>query len=390
MFPGQTFTSVGNWKKLEQKANKRPVGGIEVAREADRQSGWRGRASQSKRVGRYERHERVDGAACAQTGDTADPPARAVPTRIHADRSRTIIATNRSPDISFDRSINPYRGCEHGCAYCYARPSHAWLGHSPGLDFETEIYAKHDAATLLEAALRKPGYRPAPLALGANTDPYQPAERTLGITRAVLQVLARFDHPVVITTKGALVTRDLDLLAPMAAKGLAKVAVSVTTLDPRLARAMEPRASTPTRRLEAIGTLTAAGIPVSVMAAPIIPGLNDQELEAILEAAAGQGARGAGYVALRLPLEIKDLFREWLETTVPDRAARVISLTRQMRGGQDYDARWRVRQTGTGPLADLLAARMARARRRFGLETPAFALDCSRFHVPDEDQFRLL
>jgi DNA repair photolyase len=309
-----------------------------------------------------------------------------LPTTLLKDTARSAMAWNASPDIGFDRSINPYRGCEHGCVYCYARPSHAYLGHSPGLDFETMLYVKPDLPALLERELRKPGYVARPVALGANTDPYQPVERTLQITRAVLEVLERFGHPVTIVTKSAGVLRDLDILRRMAARNLAHVCLSVTTLDAALARRMEPRAASPLRRLEAVRALAAAGIPAAVLAAPMIPGVNDAELERILEASARAGATRAGYVLLRLPLEIAGLFEEWLRLHMPDRAARVLALVRQTRAGALYDSRFGARQTGTGPYADLLAQRFRVAIGRLGLNrvgVGAQGLDCGRFRVPD-------
>ena len=311
--------------------------------------------------------------------DVELPPLR---TTVQADATRTIIARNDSPDIGFEQSINPYRGCEHGCVYCYARPTHAYLGLSPGQDFESRLFYKPEAARLLIAELAKPSYRCKVLALGTNTDPYQPIEREHKVTRAILEVLAAHDHPVTIVTKSALVLRDLDLLAPMAAKGLAKVFLSVTTLDRGLARAMEPRAATPPRRLETIRTLAGAGVPTGVMTAPIIPGLNDHELESLLEAAASAGATTAGYVLIRLPLEIKDLFREWLAAHVPDRAARVIALIRACHEGRDYTSAFGVRQKGTGPFSELIAQRFALAVKRLGLNRTSFELDTSRFRKP--------
>jgi DNA repair photolyase len=309
-----------------------------------------------------------------------------LPTTLTKDSARSALAWNDSPDIGFDRSINPYRGCEHGCVYCYARPSHAYLGLSPGLDFETRLLFKPEVATLLEKELRKPGYDPKPVALGSNTDPYQPVERTLKLTRAVLEVLDRFNHPVTIVTKSAGVLRDLDILAGMARRRLVRVCLSITTLDAKLARIMEPRAASPERRLAAVRTLAEAGIPAAVLAAPMIPAVNDSELEAILERAGAAGATSAGYVLLRLPLEIKQLFEEWLARHMPDRAARVLSLVRQTRGGAMYDSRFGVRQKGTGAYAELLAQRFAVAARRFGLERRGGgvdALDCGQFRVPE-------
>ena len=313
-------------------------------------------------------------------------------TEVREERPRTVITRNASPDISFDRSINPYRGCEHGCIYCFARPTHAFLGLSPGLDFETRLFYKPDAADLLDRELRRPSYRPRTIAMGTNTDPYQPVERELGITRAILEVLARFRHPVGIVTKSALVLRDLDILGPMAAKGLARVAVSVTTLDRDLARRLEPRAATPPRRLATLRALTDAGVPAAVMAAPMIPGLNDHELEAILTAGAERGVDQASYILLRLPLEIKELFEEWLRTHAPDRADRVLSLMRQSRDGALYRSQFGTRMRGTGPFADLLAARFKRGCARLGLNRRHWTLDTGRFTVPPAlgDQLSLL
>jgi len=310
----------------------------------------------------------------------APPP----PTQVMPDASRTVIARNTSPDIPFDRSINPYRGCEHGCVYCYARPSHAYLGLSPGLDFETKLFAKLDAAPLLERELARPGYRCQPIALGTNTDPYQPQERRLGITRGILEVLAQCRHPVTIVTKSAAVTRDLDLLAAMAADGLARVALSVTTLDPALARTLEPRAAAPHRRLEALRTLSAAGVPTSVMVAPVIPALNDHEIEAVLEAAAAAGTQQAGYVLLRLPHEVKQLFAAWLEAHAPLRAERVLALVRQCRDGKLNDPTFGRRMRGQGAYAELIAKRFSLATRRLGLNRSRSPLRTDLFEPPAE------
>lgn len=339
----------------------------------------RGRGAVSNASGRFESMSREDFDDGWTELDEAPAPLR---TTLTAEKARVIIARNESPDVGFDRSINPYRGCEHGCIYCFARPTHAYMGLSPGLDFESRLYFKPEAARLLERELSKPGYVPEMIHMGANTDPYQPQERRLRITRQVLEVLARYRHPVSVLTKSALVARDIDILGPMAADGLARAAISVTTLDRSLARAMEPRAATPERRLWAIRQLTAAGIPTTVMFAPVIPGLNDHEMEAVLQRAAEAGASGAGYVMLRLPLEIKDLFREWLDEARPDRAARVMSLVRQMRGGRDYDAQWGKRMKGEGPIADVTRRRFEIAKRRFGLDAERTALDVTRFEVP--------
>jgi len=339
----------------------------------------KGRGALSNRAGRYE-SATVEGFDDGWGSAEEDlPPLR---TTVTEDRTRTIIARNTSPDLGFDRSINPYRGCEHGCVYCYARPTHAWLGFSPGQDFESRLLFKPDAAALLRAELSKPGYRCRLIAIGTNTDPYQPIERERKVTRSVLEVLQDFRHPVGITTKSALVTRDIDILAPMAAENLAKVFVSITTLDRRLANRLEPRASTPERRLAAVRALSEAGIPTGVMVAPVIPGLTDSEIEAIVEAAADAGAVSAGRILLRLPLEIKDLFEEWLTANVPDRARRVLSLVRQTRDGKLYDATFGKRQTGSGPYADQIDRRFDLAVRRRGLNARRWPLDTTRFRVP--------
>ena len=350
------------------------------------------RAALSNASGRFETESRVrvdDGWQGEEAEGDALPPLK---TTVQDDTSRTIIARNDSPDIPFDRSINPYRGCEHGCIYCFARPTHAYLGLSPGQDFESRLFAKPDAARLLAAELRKPGYVCDVMALGTNTDPYQPIERKLRVTRSILETLAAFAHPVGIVTKSALVVRDIDILAPMARRRLARVFLSVTTLDPALARAMEPRAAPPKTRLAAIRTLAEAGVPVGVMTAPMIPGLNDSELEAILEAARAAGATSAGYVALRLPHEIKDLFREWLEANYPNRAARVLALVRDMRGGKLNDARFGSRMKGQGAFAQLIQRRFALAASRLGYDRERFALDTAQFAPPPQagDQMQLL
>lgn len=311
-------------------------------------------------------------------------------TTLVRDATRSIIARNDSPDIGFDRSVNPYRGCEHGCVYCFARPTHAYLGFSPGLDFETRIVFKPEAAALLEKELSKPGYVPQPIVLGSNTDPYQPVERTLKITRSLLEVLERFNHPLTIVTKSAGVLRDADILGRMAKLNLVRVFLSVTTLNPTLARAMEPRAASPARRLAAIRELTQAGIPTGVLAAPMIPGLNDAELEQILEAAARSGAASGGMVLLRLPLELGDLFTEWLNTHVPERAGHVLSLIRQMRGGRLNESDFHSRFRGQGPYAEMLGKRYGRAARQFGLATERLTLDCSKFRHPDAAGIRQL
>ena len=339
----------------------------------------KGRGAVTNADGRYERFSHVKEDDSWGILDEELPPLK---TTVLYDATRSIIARNSSPDLSFDRSINPYRGCEHGCVYCFARPTHAYLGFSPGLDFETRILLKPKAAELLEAELADSKYKPRVIALGTNTDPYQPLEKLHRITRSVLEVLARYNHPVAIVTKSHLVTRDIDILAPMAAKGLAKVALSITTLDAKLARVMEPRAASPARRLDAIRALTRAGIPAAVMTAPLIPALNDMEMEKILAAAAEAGAQSAGYVVLRLPLEIKDLFREWLEAHVPDKADHVMALIRGMRGGKDYDSEWGLRQRGTGPYAQLIGQRFRVATRKLGLNAQRFPMDVTQFFRP--------
>jgi DNA repair photolyase len=321
------------------------------------------------------------------TGEFAELPKQA--TTLTRDATRSAISWNSSPDIGFDRAVNPYRGCEHGCIYCYARPTHAYLGYSPGLDFETKLIFKPEVAELLDKEFRKPGYTARTLALGSNTDPYQPVERTLKLTRAVLQVLDRFNHPVGIVTKSAGVLRDLDILTSMARRRLARVYVSITTLDPALARTMEPRAATPARRLHAIAELTRAGVPAGVMVAPMIPGLNDAEMEKIVEAAARAGARHAGYVLLRLPHELRQMFEDWLATHFPDRAKHVLSLIRETRAGALSDARFHHRFAGQGVYADLLLRRFARATRQWGLDEAREGLDCGRFAVPDDGKGRV-
>jgi len=338
----------------------------------------RGRGAVSNTSGRFEPHARVVFDDGWQSLEEL-PPFKTV---VQEERARKIITRNESPDLGFDRSINPYRGCEHGCIYCYARPTHAYQGLSPGLDFETRLFVKPDAPELLARELAAPGYQPKMIALGTNTDPYQPIERKWQLTRRILEVLRDAKHPVGIVTKSALVIRDLDILSEMAAKGLAKVALSVTTLDHRLARTMEPRASTPQRRLEAIRLLTKAGVPTAVMVAPIIPAINDSEIERILDAAAAAGATEAGYVMLRLPLEIKDLFREWLTEHFPDKSKHVISLVRDLHGGKDYDATFGKRQTGAGPYAWSVGRRFELACRRLGINRRRLRLNHTLFKPP--------
>lgn len=311
-------------------------------------------------------------------------------TEVQVEKPRTIITRNESPDISFDRSINPYRGCEHGCVYCFARPTHAFMGLSPGLDFETKLFAKPDAARLLDKELSKEGYQPRTIAIGTNTDPYQPIEKQYRIMREILEVLEARGHPVGIVTKSALVTRDIDILSRMAERGLAKVALSVTTLDRMLARTMEPRASTPTKRLEAIRQLSDAGIPTSVMVAPIIPGLTDQEMERILDSAYAAGAREAGYVVLRLPLEVSPIFKDWLLRHYPDRYRHVMSLIRSMRDGKDYDSEWGKRMKGAGPYAWQIGRRFEITAKRLGLNIERRTLRTDQFVAAGKDQEQLM
>jgi DNA repair photolyase len=337
-----------------------------------------GRGAATNRSGRYEpiAYEPVD------DGWESLGELEALATDVQEVPARRIITRNASPDIGFDRSINPYRGCEHGCIYCFARPTHAFLGLSPGLDFETKLFAKTNAAAALERELADPSYRPNTIAIGTNTDPYQPIERRYRIMRRILEVLSETNHPVGIVTKSALVLRDLDLLVPMARRGLVKVALSVTTLDRKLARAMEPRASTPDKRLETLARLVEAGVPASAMVAPVIPGLTDMEMERILERSAAVGVRNGGYVLLRLPLEIGDLFTEWLKTNCPDRAARVLSLMRSTRGGKLYDAKWGERMVGEGPYAWMIGRRFELATERLGFNKASVELRTDLFTPP--------
>ncbi len=339
----------------------------------------RGRAAGMNPSGRFEPHERVvfdDGWESLEDM----PPFR---TEVQVERPRTIITRNDSPDIPFDRSINPYRGCEHGCIYCFARPTHGFMGLSAGLDFEAKLFAKPDAPKLLERELAKAGYKPRTIAIGTNTDPYQPIEREWRIMRQILEVLDRANHPVTVVTKSALVLRDLDILSSMAERGLAKVAISVTTLDRKLARTMEPRASTPTKRLEAIKALTEAGVPTGVMVAPVIPALNDHEIERVLDSAKAAGASEAGYVLLRLPLEVSPLFRDWLLQHYPDRYRHVMSLVRSMRGGKDYDAEFGKRMKGAGPYAWQISRRFEMATKRLGMVRRSAHLRDDLFVPPD-------
>ena len=312
-------------------------------------------------------------------------------TELRAMRTGRIIATNQSPDVPFDRSINPYQGCEHGCIYCYARPSHSYLDLSPGLDFETRIFYKPDAASKLAEEWEKPGYNCEPITIGANTDPYQPAERKTHVTRDLLELFLEHSHPVNLITKGTLITRDIDLLSELAKRRLCSVAISLPTMNRPLKRLMEPRVPSAEARLQAMAALSAAGIPVSVLYAPVIPAINDDEIEQVLEAAAGAGASQAAYIFLRLPHEVRDLFVEWLDTHFPDRAQRVMSLVRQSSGGRDYDNRFGIRQTGRGPYADMLGKRFRAACKRLELNQDRYqrALDCSLFTRPGQQQLGL-
>jgi DNA repair photolyase len=352
-----------------------PAGETSVAVDRDRR---RGRGTASNASGRFEPLARVafdDG----WQGLEQLPPFK---TTVTIDATRKIITHNDSPDISFDRSINPYRGCEHGCGYCFARPTHAYLGLSPGLDFESKLFMKPNAPELLERELSAPDYSPKTIAIGTNTDPYQPIERRYQIMRRILEVLDRAGHPVGIVTKSALVLRDLDILTRMTKRDLVKVAISVTTLDPKLARVMEPRASTPSRRLGALRELVKAGVPASALVAPIIPAINDAEIERILEAIAETGVRHAGYVLLRLPLELKDLFREWLIENFPDRYRHVINLIRETRGGKDYDSEWGKRMTGSGPIAWMIGRRFEVACERLGFNLTSVKTTTEHFKPP--------
>jgi len=339
-----------------------------------------GRGAISNPTGRYEPRRVVFLPEHEAYPEEADSPPR-LRTTVTPETVRSVITRNDSPDVPFDASINPYRGCEHGCIYCFARPTHAYLGLSPGLDFESRLFSKPEAADRLVEELSRPGYRCEVIALGANTDPYQPIERELRITRRILEVLAEHHHPVSIVTKSHLVLRDLDVLGPMAEKRLASVFFSITTLENELARRMEPRAPAPARRLEALRALSAAGVPTGVLASPMVPGLNDDELESILEAAAASGALSAGYILLRLPGEVATLFAEWLEAHYPLRKNHILSLIRQTRGGKLYDPRFGERMRGEGPYADLLARRFALAVKKLGL-TRRPELDVTQFRVP--------
>ncbi len=336
------------------------------------------RGALGNQMGRFEGQTRE----AVDDGWPGEGEARLLRTEVRLERPRSALSFNRSPDLPFDRSVNPYRGCEHGCIYCFARPSHAFLNLSPGLDFETRLIARPGIGAVLERELRSKSYRPASIAIGTNTDPYQPCEAEHRVMREVLEVLAAFRHPVAITTKGALILRDIDLLAEMAAEGLVHVGISVTTLDRALARRMEPRAMAPEKRLEVIGRLAGAGIPVRAMVAPVIPGLTDEEIEPILQAVAGAGASGAAYIALRLPREVSPMFQAWLEEHVPGRAAKVMGRVRDMHGGRDYDPEWGRRMRGQGVWADLMSRRFKLAVSRYGLDARVPALRSDLFAVP--------
>ncbi|WP_196259550.1 PA0069 family radical SAM protein [Pelagibacterium limicola] len=346
----------------------------------------RGRGAKSNEAGRFEVHRRE------MFADGWEPePEEGFETREHIERAKSIITRNVSPDVGFDRSINPYRGCEHGCSYCYARPSHAYLGHSAGVDFERDIYVKVNAAELLRTELANPRYKPRPIAIGTNTDPYQPLERKHRLMRSILKVLLETRHPVTIVTKSALIVRDLDILTKLAKHNLVAVGISVTSMDHKLSRFMEPRASTPSRRLEALKLLSEAGIPTRIMASPMIPAINDHELERILDAGKAQGATAASFIVLRLPGEVRDIFREWLLKTYPDKVRHVMNLVRDMRGGKENDPRFGSRFKGEGPYALLMQQRFEKAIARLGLETggPALRTDLFAHAKKDEPQLSL-
>ncbi|MDQ8730773.1 PA0069 family radical SAM protein [Bradyrhizobium sp. LHD-71] len=369
--------SASSSRQTELREAEGPLPANETAVERERR---RGRGAQSNTSGRFEAEARVAFDDGWQSIEDLPP----FKTTVSADSARKVITRNDSPDVGFDRSINPYRGCEHGCVYCFARPTHAYLGLSPGLDFESKLFAKHDAPALLEKELAHPGYEPRMIAIGTNTDPYQPIERDLKIMRGILEVLDRVSHPVGIVTKSALVVRDLDILSRMAARNLVKVGISVTTLDAKLARTMEPRASTPTKRLEALKLLSDAGVPTKVMVSPVIPALNDAEMERILDSAAHIGVKEASYILLRLPLEVRDLFREWLVANYPDRYRHVFTVIRDMRGGKDYDSQWGVRMKGSGPMAWMIGRRFEIACAKLGLNKKRAKLTTEHFERPKD------
>lgn len=348
----------------------------------------RGRGAVSNRTNRFERFCQIKQA----DGWDREEELPQIRTQTSLEVPRSVISYNRSPDLPFDRSINPYRGCEHGCIYCFARPTHAYLGLSPGLDFETRLVARPESPQVLEQELRKASYRVAPIALGTNTDPYQPIEKTHAITRSLLETLWAYRHPVAIVTKGTLIERDLDILSDMASMGLVRVGISLTSLDARTSRLMEPRVPLPQRRLATIRALTQAGVPVRVMTSPIVPAINDHEIEALLAAGQEVGADAASWIMLRLPLEVSELFREWLQEHFPDRASRVMGLVRGMHGGKDYSAQWGRRMRGEGEYAAMIAARFSGAARRLGLDRDQPALRCDLFRPPPRagDQLQLL
>nr|WP_083434340.1 PA0069 family radical SAM protein [Sphingomonas sp. Y57] len=349
----------------------------------------KGRGAASARLsGRFDDRAREDDGDWLDASAEIDGEGPPLRTEVTIEKPRTIITRNRSPDLPFDRSINAYRGCEHGCIYCFARPTHAYQNLSPGLDFETKLFAKPDAAALLRQELAKRGYRCTPMAMGTNTDPYQPIEGRYRITRGVIEVLAEHDHPLVITTKSARIVRDIDLLAPMAAKRLAAVMMSVTTLDPALARRMEPRASAPRQRIAAIAALVRAGVPTSISVSPIVPAINDHEIEAIVAAGAEAGARAAFSIVVRLPHEVAPLFREWLEIHYPDRAAKVMAMIAAMRGGRDNEPNFFDRFRPQGAYAAALQARFRLACRRHGMNAERFELRTDLFRLPT-DQLNL-
>lgn len=353
---------------------------LEMQKNATRHPALRvkGRGANSNTAGRYERQSRhYDG-----DGWEIAEEEQILRTQVSFEVPKKIITYNRSPDLPFDRSINPYRGCEHGCIYCFARPTHAWLGLSAGLDFETRLVARPDAPDVLARELRSRYYAVRPIAIGTNTDPYQPIEKKYEIMRACLGVLEDFRHPVAIVTKGTLIERDIDILARMARKGLARVGISVTSLDPGLSRKLEPRAPLPERRLAIIKALKSEGIPVRIMTSPIVPGLTDTEIEALLNACKAAGASAASWIMLRLPLEVAPLFREWVETHYPDRSRRIMRLIREMHGGKDYDAKWGLRMRGSGQYAEMIAQRFDRAARKLGLDQPQPKLRCDLFRPP--------
>ena len=374
----QSLCSLGKMRTGQKLAKTGRVSRAAIA-DAQERFHHRGRGAVSNQTGRFERETRE---ALDDGWGTIEEDAPRLETTLTKETPRTIITFNKSPDINFDRSINPYRGCEHGCVYCFARPTHAYHGLSAGLDFESKLFFKPDGPDLLIRELSRPGYVPRPIALGVNTDAYQPVERQQKLTRRFLEVLSAHNHPVSLLTKSALIRRDIDLIAPMAAKELCRVGVSITNLDSVLTRKMEPRAAAPHKRLETVRALSEAGIPVTLMAAPIIPALNEPELEALLEAGKSYGALGAGYVLLRLPHELKDIFHEWLAEHYPDRAARVINLLREMRGGKDYDSDWFKRGAGQGAMAKLIGQRFARAIRRLDLMPVRTPLRTDLFQPP--------